>query len=192
MTAVPTALKNVINTHLPPADNSSRSIQRVCALFLGLGGKKIAKDALHEVCEGLSLFDYDNGSGKNTLAANFTQNMKKDHAYFDGDHKTGWKLTTEGRAEAKRIFTNGEAPTKRRSTGTKKASKKKAKAKAKKKAKAKPKKKAAKKAKKKAKPKAKSKAARKAALRKKRNLAPAAKKKTTKKKAKATAGAGPW
>jgi primosomal protein N' len=144
--SIPAALKKVIEKHLPPEESSSRSIQRVCALFLGQGGKKFTKDALYAACDGFNLFSYEGAAGRNTFAANFTQNMKKDVAYFKGDHESGWKLTPDGNAEAKRIFTEGQAPTKRRPGPTakaktskkakaKKAKKKATKAKAKKKAK---------------------------------------------------------
>ena len=169
----PTELKKVLDAHLPFALSSARAIQRVAALYLGhiASNNKINPGELRALCDGLDLFAVEaaQGStryaGQSTFGANFTANMKKDHPYFDGD-KGGWVLTAEGRAEAKRIFVQGEAPTKRRVSSD-------AKPKAEKKAKAKPKAKAEKKPKA-AKPKAPtatdvgSTVSRKAALRKKK------------------------
>lgn len=112
-------LKKVFTAHLPIDESSSRSIQRVVALYLGHTVTKIDPQVLREVCSDLGLFDYEGGGKKkeNNFGANFTQNMKKDVALFDGDHSTGWKLTAAGKAEAKSIFEDGNAPTKRRVEG---------------------------------------------------------------------------
>ena len=107
-------LKRVLDKHC----TSQRSIQRVSALFIGLSENKIDPQVLRDV---VIKFDAYN-------IPNFTQNMKKDDAYFVGD-KDGWKLTPEGRKEAKAIFNDGGEPTKRRGAEPKKKTKKKTKAK---------------------------------------------------------------
>jgi hypothetical protein len=137
-------LKKVFDTHLPVDEASSRSIQRVAALWLGHTSEgRVDPAALRELCNELQLFDYEGKKGENNFGANFAQNMTKDHHYFDGD-KTGWKLTAVGKAEAKSIFDDGNPPTRRISTKPKKEKKpkekkeKKAKAPKAEKAKAKP------------------------------------------------------
>lgn len=179
MSNLPTTLKKVLDEHLPFDSSSARAIQRCIALHVGHTSRgKIDPAVLREQCEAANLFDYvPEGYEKNTFGANFTVNMRKDEAYFEGD-KDGWKLTNEGKAEAKRIFDKGEAPTKRR-TSAPKAEKKASKA-----SKAKPKTKA-KKAKTNAKKKAASKTAskKKASTSKKKSTASSSKKKATKSKA---------
>lgn len=115
--AVNAKLKKVLDTHLPVTESSSRSIQRVAALWLGHSTGKIDPAELRQLCNDLELFDYEGRAGGNNFGANFTQNMKKDATYFPGDHTSGWKLSAEGKAEAKRIFEDGEAPTRRRIEG---------------------------------------------------------------------------
>lgn len=176
--------------------NSMRATERLIALHMGHTKGKIPTEDLRDLCRVAGLFEYDN------FSANFTLNMSKDCALFEGHCTTGWKLTKRGKDEAKRVFDADEEPARRQPrTDAKPKPKKKAKAKPKKAApkKAKPKKKTATKkaAQKKAtKPKAKpapkkkatkkanskkaapkkqpSKAARKAALRKKKAEAKAA------------------
>ena len=186
-TTVSSQLKKVLDAHLPFNSSSARAIQRVAALYLGheTRGGLILADALRASCEQLKLFDIEAGAGasgaykgQSTFAANFTQNMKKDDWLFESA-TDGWKLTTVGRAEAKRIFEKGEAPAKRRPSSGAKAKPKAKASKAKSKAtKAKPKKasakpKAAAKAKKTTKPKASTSTTKKKAAkrRKKRELA---------------------
>jgi len=120
---VPAKLTKVLEQHLPTDTSSSRAIQRVAALYLGHTAGAITNDGLRELCRALLLFDYEGATGRNTFGANFTVNMKKDEAYFAGDYANGWKLTADGKAEAKRIFDQGEAPTRRRSSGNPKAAK---------------------------------------------------------------------
>jgi len=167
MTALPTTLKKVLDEHLPFASTSARAIQRAIALHIGhtTRGGKIDPIALREQCEEANLFNYvPEGYEKNTFGANYTVNMKKDAAYFDGD-KTGWTLTDDGKTEAKRIFDKGESPTKRRTSESAASSKPKASN---------------------AKPKAVKKEAKKASAKKAKVKAPA-KKGTTAKKSKAKA-----
>jgi hypothetical protein len=126
MSNLPTALKTVLDKHVPFDTSSARAIQRTIALFVGHTTKgKIDPATLRDLCDKADLFSIEAGkgptggyAGRNTFGANFCSNMVKDSAYFDGD-KTGWKLTSEGKAEAKRIFDKGEAPTKRRTKKTK-------------------------------------------------------------------------
>jgi hypothetical protein len=107
-------LKKFLDTHLPIDAASSRAVQRAAALWLGHDAGKIEPDALRALCTELGLFDYEGREGDNNFGANFTQNMKKDVSYFVGDHHTGWKLTPDGKAEAKSIFEEGNPPTRRR------------------------------------------------------------------------------
>lgn len=136
-TKVPAKLQKFLDDKLPVKSASSRSVQRVAALWLGHNDGKIEPAALRDLCTALKLFDYAGREGQNNFGANFTMNMRKDAAYFDGD-KTGWKLTAAGKAEAKNIFEDGGEPTLRRVEGGAKPKAAKPKAPAKKAEKAKP------------------------------------------------------
>jgi hypothetical protein len=132
MSNLPADLKKILDTHFPFDTTSSRAIQRGIALYVGhtTPGGVIAATVLRETCHQALLFDFvPKGFEKNTFGANFTQNMKKDSAYFAGD-KAGWKLTASGKDEAKHIFDEGKEPTKRRTPGEPKAPKPKAEKKA--------------------------------------------------------------
>lgn len=143
MTNLPTTLKKVLDEHCPFDSTSARAIQRVIALHVGhtSRGGKIEATALREQCAAANLFDYvPEGYERNTFGANFSTNMKKDSDATKVCGKTGktipyredgglwsvtedgWKLTTAGKAEAKRIFDKGEAPTKRRTSEPKASS----------------------------------------------------------------------
>lgn len=104
MSSVPAPLKKVLTKHCPFETTSMRMIQRVCALYLGSQGT-ITREALFELCEAAGLDELKN------FRPNFTMNMKKDEAFFKLDkHPASWTLTSEGKAEAKRVFDNSEAP----------------------------------------------------------------------------------
>jgi hypothetical protein len=116
-TKVPAKLAKFYETHLKIDESSSRAVQRVAALWLGHTDGKIESDALKALCAALGLYDYEGRMGDNNFGANWTCNMKKDAAYFDGHCTTGFKLTAVGKAEAKAIFEDGQPPTRRRVEG---------------------------------------------------------------------------
>lgn len=79
--------------------DSARGRQRAIALWLGQQKKRVALEALRELCLVHEAYN----------VANFAQNMKKDGDLFeemkdDSGERLGWRLTKDGVAEAKALL----------------------------------------------------------------------------------------
>ena len=85
--------------------DSARGRQRTIALWLGLRRRRVEVEHLRELAVGFDAYN----------VANFAQNMKKDGLYFEEvvaeGVRAGWRLTAEGKREAKALCKNVLATT---------------------------------------------------------------------------------
>ena len=78
-------------------DKSLRVKQQLCALFLGLSGE-FPTNELRDLCKDRGVYN----------SPNFIRNMKADNHLYEGDRKSGYSLSTAGKALAAEYF--GAAP----------------------------------------------------------------------------------